>query len=281
MSPTQETVPPQPEIEPTSTAATETEASDSPGLLASLACTVSCPTGAFSTIYGHLGKTISELEKHAFALKEDNFDSRLAKLAGPLIARSILEMTCTALIGRFDPFRILMVRETQIQEDYVFTERNPIALNWQSDFHPEQAKGTGSIDLKAKIESMPRSLFGKYFERVLWLEAVERFIDLTPKEIRSDWIVELNRVEPAAFIPAMRTSVQQLYSSCSKGIHQEFVVSKSAYSEAINLKIQIGQALELMAKLSLVFNFSPHVLNSLSIEEAVESFRRLNERWES
>jgi hypothetical protein len=249
------------------------------GYLASLACIGECPEGAYSAIYQHLAQTLTLLEHQAIVVKSGTLDNDLAAMAGPFIARSIIEATCTALIGRFDPFRILMIREKQLLADYDYSERNSIAMNWNSDFHID-AKPSATIAADTRIEAIPRSLFGKYYEKALWIEAVERYAD-ADKTPRSDWMIELNRVVPGQFIPNMRQDVQRLYSRCSKAIHQEFVVKNADYSDQRFIVEQLGLALELMAKLSVVFGCSPHILHPKQQTEIFEDFQALNERWSS
>lgn len=241
-----------------------------------MACIDECPSGCYAEIYDHLAATLTSLEKQAFLLKEGAMDAEIAAMAGPFVARSIIEATCTALTGRFDPFRILMIREKQLLVDYDYSERSAIAMNWSSDFQPDK-KG-GSIDLETRIDNIPRSLFGKYYEKALWLEAVERFSD-APKTPRCDWMIELARTVPGEFIPRIRQEVQHLYSRCSKAIHQEFVIKNADYADPRFIKEQLGQALELMAKLSLIFNCSPHVIRPRQQAELFEVFQDLNGRW--
>ena len=247
------------------------------GSLATLACVGPCPPGYFSQIYEHLAQTLTLLEQQAFVVKNGALDQNLAALAGPFIARSIIEATCTALIGRFDPFRILMIREKQLLADYDYSERSSIAMNWNSDFHTD-ARNSGTVSTDSRIEAMPRSLFGKYYEKALWIEAMEKFAD-SDKTPRTDWMIELNRTIPGQFIPNMRQDVQRLYSRCSKAIHQEFVVKNADYGDPRFIVVQLGQALEQMAKLSVVFNCSPHVLHPRSRDEVFEIFQDLNDRW--
>jgi hypothetical protein len=268
------TIPPEPLQEPAGALAPTGGATP---ILAELACTSSCPSGAFAEIHTHLHQTLCGLERQAFALKSGSIPSELAAIAAPFVARSIIEATCTALIGRFDPFRLLIMREKQLLEDYDYSVRNPIAINWNTDFISDQ-KSAGTIDSQTRAENLPRSLFGKYYERVLWLEAMEKFGDHA-KTPRSDWLIELNKTAPEAFIPTMRTSVQQLYSRCSKAIHQEFVIKNADYGDTLFLNVQLGQSLEYAAKLSVIFNSSPHVLYPNAIDQSIELFQELNERW--
>jgi hypothetical protein len=88
--------------------------------------------------------------------------------------------------------------ERQLLSDYDYSEKSAIALNWNSDFNSEKRSG-GEIDLDTRIETLPRSLFGKYYERALWIEAFERFAD-AEKDARTDWLIEMTRVEAKQFI---------------------------------------------------------------------------------
>jgi hypothetical protein len=250
------------------------------GYLANLACGTTCPPGAFESVYSHLHRTLSDLERLAFSLKAEDFSSQLGLFSAPLVARSIFEAALTALIGRFDPLRILIVRESQLADDYNYAKKNELAINWQNDFQGEAPKGAqAGQEPRLKVENMPRALFGKYFERALWMEAMEKLSDAAKSEPQGEWLLEVTRTEPREFIPRMRTEVQNAYSSCSKGIHQEFVIKQSEYSSRDNLKSQVGQALELTAKLALAFNCSPHVLYPVDPGNAIAQMNSLDRKW--
>jgi hypothetical protein len=260
--------------------AADTNPEESEPHLAPLACGASCSAGAYQSIYSHLFSTLADLERLAFSLKDSSFDSDLASFAAPLVARSIFETALTALIGRFDPLRILIVRESQLADDYDFSKKNDLAINWQNDFHGEALRpASGGQEPKLKIDSMPRALLGKYYERSLWLEAVERLSDSARTSEQGEWLRQLLRFQPTEFIPRMRTEIQSVYSSCSKGIHQEFVVRQSEYSTRENLRLQVGQALELTSKLAAAFNCSPHVLYPIEPSRAIAHINSLDRKW--
>ncbi len=69
--------------------------------------------GHLASSLRHLGETVSTLEG---AIRSRRPRSRPAdRLVTPFLIRSLMEVSCTALIGRIDPFRLLTLRELQAQ----------------------------------------------------------------------------------------------------------------------------------------------------------------------
>src|SRR2546427_9259290 len=99
--------------------------------LSILVCGRTSPGPEFAEVMRHLRRSINYMLSQLLWLRRQN-DRRTAAL-GPFLGRSLLELTVTALLGRLDPFRLLVVREMQLQSDSDPGVRWSAAVQWAGD----------------------------------------------------------------------------------------------------------------------------------------------------
>jgi hypothetical protein len=131
---------------------------------AKLVCGVTSCGGSFSGITSHLSSSIKSVISEILKLPTESPD-RIA-LFGPFLGRSVLELTYTALLGRLDPFRLLVLREIQMQitagNATTLGERCQTAIQWSGDVRPmKDGEGQDLWSSSKTMDKMNRSLFGK------------------------------------------------------------------------------------------------------------------------
>lgn len=166
---------------------------------AKLVCGTAGQAGSFGGITCHLLSSVKAVLSEICKLPTES-PERIA-LFGPFWGRSVLELTYTALIGRLDPFRLLVLREIQMQQtagDAVgLGERCFSAFQWTGDVRPTKDAENQDLWSPSKtMEKMSRSLFGKYYERVYWVPAFTAVIDSLTDAQQGAWFDELRKISP-------------------------------------------------------------------------------------
>lgn len=95
--------------------------------LATLICGTSSAEGTPAEVHSHLASVLDRLVVRAKALKTAAEPIELA-LFGPFLGRATIEVGMTAILTRFDPFRVLAIRQSQLAADYDTKIRNPTRL---------------------------------------------------------------------------------------------------------------------------------------------------------
>lgn len=193
-------------------------------------------------------------------------------LFGPFLTRSILEVACTALLARFDPFRILTLAQLQSTANYEVGKRLTAAIQWQGDVVSEVKSDRWKAELKP--EQMSRALLGDYAETISWRPAFERFLDLASGRSHPR-VAELQARSLDEFLPRIRALAQKTYSAASKGVHHEFVLPLASYYDVATLRDLFDDAVRVVTDLSVVANCCAHIVFPLSPSEAMNRFEEL------
>jgi hypothetical protein len=127
--------------------------------------------GDFGDITDHLASGVKGLVLEAQRLPNETAE-RIA-LFGPFVGRSFLELALTALVGRLDPFRLLVLRKMQMTglagTAPLIGERFQAAIQWTGDIRA--SKDPEPNDMWAHTRSMEkfsRTLFGKHYEELFF-----------------------------------------------------------------------------------------------------------------
>ncbi len=196
-------------------------------------------------------------------------------LFGPYLARSILEVTCTALIARSDPFRILTLRQVQSHSAYEPGARNASSIQWIGDILAKE-RVTDPWSAAKRTDQMTRALLGDYQEVVLWKPAFTNFLDaVNERTTQGTWTRDLQNIAPENFAAWARQQAATAYSSASKGIHQEFVIRTTSYYDDATLRNLIESAMMVASTLAVVFNFSSHPVLPLEKQQALDIFESM------
>jgi hypothetical protein len=246
---------------------------DQQDALAKLVCgQVPQGSSTLSQTLGHLSTTLTSLVREL----PEPFGTRseARPLFVPVLVRGILEVTCTALIARTDPFRILALREIQRSPSYTPDRRVACAIQWQGDIVTDKAS---AWDPEMKPEKLARALLGDHQDQVLWRPAFELFLDaLNERGALGRWSQELQGMAPESFIPWVRGQAQRIYTAASKGIHHESLLPFSAYNDESSIPVMIETLMKTVAALSVVANFCEHLSfpvppdDALAIHEALQ-----------
>lgn len=247
-----------------------------PKELVRLLCGETPSTSEYASIFQHIGATLDDLLAHYKRLLDRNDEVEIG-LFGPFVGRSILELCASALVGRFDPFRILVLREMQLQPDYDVGERNKAAIQWAGDVVAEKVSTLWKAD--RAVASMSRALLGDYYDTIFWQRAFTRLLDSTADDRGGDWMAMLKRLKPEQFIPSFRTRFDTTFSSCSKGIHHELVIPRETFYDLATVKTLVGTAIMGASCLGLTANSIDHIPFALSKEDALACFEAIQE-WE-
>jgi hypothetical protein len=220
-----------------------------------------------------LGKVINHISESggkAFSTLSNVYKSTDEKMEvyAPYLTRLILEITTTAVIGRLDPFRLLVLAEVQKSASHEIGKPNTTSMRWQGDV---LANDNVKWSQDLKLENYPRALLGDCWDKFAWQHAVEEFIDAA-SEIgeKTAWIDKICAFEPNRFVPQLRTNFANLYSSLSKGIHLEFVLPPQEKFDLSTLSVIIEDVIFWSATILTLSNFIDHAAYKLDPIRAME-----------
>lgn len=229
--------------------------------------------GHIGEITTHLANTLDLLLTRSKSLRDQGPDADLSTF-GPFLGRATLEVALTAVTARFDPYRILAIRKSQLSTSYEPDIRNPMAFNWAVDVQgidksKEWEKRPGLSDLQ-------RALLCRHFNDLFWEEAFARMMDDVPFHRGDNWMRKLKRVDPDGFWNYMRAIADKLYSELSKGIHHEFVIPIAVKFDRITVEDLLGRTWELIGALGITTSYSPAV-KPLKGNSAIDLFEEAQE----
>jgi hypothetical protein len=218
----------------------------------------------------HLAETLDTLLTRTIELK-NNGDAIDLALFGPLLGRATVEVSLTAITARFDPFRILAIRKSQMASAYDPKSRNPLAFNWSSDVQGEEKPK--DWEQRPALKDVQRALLCKHFNDIFWQEAFTFLLDAVPVNRGHQWMGPLKKLDPEGFTTNMRTKADRTYSELSKGIHYEFVVPAIYQFDRATVSNLLESCWELVGALGLTACFSPAV-QPLAGLDPIESYEQ-------
>ena len=222
----------------------------------------------------HFAETVCLLEPH---LKKKPKKRRpLDRLVAPFVIRSMVEIACTSIIARLDPFRILTIAKIQSQTSYDVSQKVASALKWQGDIVAEKVNNLW--EASRRTEDMTRALLGDYQDEIFWQPAFYRLLDYLQQSgnsISGPWLSELINIEPSSLVPRFRGIATKIYSAASKGVHHEFVLSISAYYDDATLDQLSHDVIKLISTMGLIASFAENSVYGLKEAQAVSYYKAL------
>lgn len=199
-------------------------------------------------------------------------DDKRVSMLGPFLGRSLLELSTTALVGRMDPLRLLVVRQIQSQPDYNTAARWKASMQWQGDVLAGKAVKDLWTDA-VQYDGVSKALLGDYYDHLLWRPAFQRLFASSPTG--GSWLAGLAGISAESFVPRKRDEITRLYSSLSKGIHHEFVMPPGALYDRTTVVDLIQRSVHVVSDIAVTSHFVPHCQFGLAGAEAVDAFNRV------
>ncbi|WP_438499996.1 hypothetical protein [Pantoea ananatis] len=219
-----------------------------------------------SEILKHLKSVLVNVLEEIEAIGAES-DSRIA-LYGPFLARTLLEVGVTALIGRLDPTRLLVVKRTQQHGDYSTEKPWNSAIRWQGDVIDSPVDKLWPVDKKYK--DIPKALFGDYYFDLYWHKALKKISD---SDITGGvWLAGIKGMDISEFSGRRKSAVSRLYSQSSKGVHSEFVIPPGSLYDKPTIKNIASEIIQILSELGLLLNQLPHIAYRIEITEAIGLF---------
>lgn len=222
-----------------------------------------------------LGKTLGYVSKSAGETLDNLISLRAKKdksellIYGAFLGRLLIEATTTAVIGRLDPFRLLILQQLQSSDGYDVGEPQKLSINWQEDVL--LSDGSKS-DSKRPLSSYSRAILGDSWEKIAWKPAFNNFLDAFAEKSETDWSAKVTNYEAHTFLPRVRQEFKKLYSTFSKGIHLEFVCPPQDKFDVDTLETALDDAIFYSVLLGSAVNFVDHAAYQLQPSETVEHF---------
>ncbi len=231
--------------------------------------------GELSQILEQLGKTIDDFAPRCFKFISENDPQDMTTFA-PYCGRTILETAANILIGRLDPFRVLLIKRYQEQANYDPAIRHKIAIQWTGDVLSIDKKPP-SLD-KISYDKINRALLTDYTAKIYWTPALEKLRDETEHENESEWLNELKEITSTGIVTHFRTEADKLYSSLSKGIHHEFVIPQSAIYDNNTIKELLLSTIALVSKMALVSHYIPTIAARMNdSQKLLDYFKKIEQ----
>lgn len=223
-------------------------------------------------VLSHLSASIDNVVQELVNL--ESLGPNQISLFAPFLGRSILELGCTALIARLDPFRVLLLREYQKQPDYKIDKPNKSSIRWQGDVLAEKVTNIWS---DKSMQNPTRALLGDYYKILIWSANFDKLLDATEDVSGDEWIEDLRKKDFNRFYNETLNELPNLYSELSKGIHHELVIPLSSTFDRETAKQRIKESVRHIATLGLFVSVVSHALNKLNIQEAIAVYREIQE----
>jgi hypothetical protein len=231
--------------------------------------------GSINEILNHLSTSIDNVvEEFVALLTQEPPNSDQISLFAPFLGRSILELGCTAMIARLDPFRVLVIREYQNQHDYSKDKPNKSSIRWQGDVLADKV-----ADLWAdkSLQNPTRALLGDYYKKLIWFPNFNKLKDSIADVSGDEWIAALRMKEFEQFYNETLQDFSSLYSELSKGIHHELVIPLSSALDLPTTRHLMEKTVRNISTLGLFVNVVSHTFNKLNMSDAIAAYREIQE----
>ncbi|MBR3771557.1 MAG: hypothetical protein IKL07_04755 [Clostridium sp.] len=215
-----------------------------------------------------------------FTEKILNFDwcSSETPLEITFYARNILESALTALVGRFDPFRLITIYKVQSSENYNIGKKMLSALQWSGDIIADSNQNA-VWNPDFKVEKYDRAILGNYCGEIIWKPAFISLFDyLDDREISSTWIQEILDVDETSNFERCKSDARKLFSSFSKGVHSEDLVNNAPIFDIVTVKGLVRDLFRLCSTLGLISHFIGYLVPNIQVEQAMQIFQEMEER---
>lgn len=227
-------------------------------------------------IMGTLGTRINTLLNK---IAEYDWEKEESPIEVLFYARNILESSLTALVGRFDPFRLIMVYKVQSSTDYDIGKRSKSAVEWGVDIIAKQPVSKLNWDPEFGKEKFDRALLGDYCGDIIWKPAFTALFDyLENQEIPSIWIEDILSKDDNGNFQSCKSEARELFSAFSKGVHSESLVDETTILDETTVKDLVRRLLKLCSTLGLISHFIGYLVPNTSIENAMTIFLNMEEK---
>lgn len=229
------------------------------------------PECELSQISKHLRNVIETVLSELDWLSEQS--AARITLYGPFLVRTLLEVGVTSLIGRIDPTRLLIVKRTQQHGEYSTKQPWNSAIRWQGDVLDENVSELWTP--KKQYKDMTKALFGAYYIDLYWNLALKKVADC--ESTGGSWLAEIKGISIEEFSNRRRTTISNLYSESSKGVHSEFVIPPGSLYDKLTISNLVSKIIQTLSELGLLINFLPHIAYRLDTNYAIELFNGIEE----
>ena len=230
-----------------------------------------------NTTLDHLGGSIDRFAEKAVEYLNAPF-SKEAESFGAFCARVTLENACAALVGRFDPFRMLYLTEFQARGGFEYGKPSSSGFKWTGDVLAQDNPPRDLWSSDHDIAKISRALFSSYVDHVYWKPAVEKALDYI-SDHGGEGLSELQAMDPVTFTPETKGRCASLYSKLSKGVHWDFFVSSVVMDEG-TLKDAIRDCFIQVSNMAFVSHFVPTAYRSLDPAEALTAYSQFRKAFQ-
>lgn len=249
--------------------------------LAYLACGEYSQRHSIKRIFDNLSRTITNIENNIHSLP--SLDDNVVSILGPYYGRSLLETICIVFIGRIDPFKLMVLEN--IQKNYTVEDlntRSSTSINWAGDvfedFKQKRPTKDSMWNPTTKYESVSRALFDIYYETLFWIPAYTKLLDTTESRALNYY---KSNIPPDTFMLFIRQRISGLYSTLSKGVHNELIIDSQIFYDRGTVIERLKEVLDICSILALTCHNIDCVSGHHELPIAVEFFERIYERREN
>lgn len=159
-------------------------------------------------MYKVLFNKISSMETRLYNLVSSGTEEDLTVL-GPYFARNILETTCSILIGRIDPYRLIYVQKVQSLE-FSINSKSKSAISWAGDVFGKDKNSKNKLwDSEKEYNSDGRAMLSLQYGEIYWNPAYKKLIDDT------DYLTDASLENYRMRIESPENFIKYLRSECS------------------------------------------------------------------
>lgn len=224
-------------------------------------------------VLSHLSTSIDNVVEELMRL--ESLSPNQISLFAPFLGRSILELGCTAIIARLDPFRVLVLRKYQQQPTYQINKPNKSSIRWQGDILADTAVNDPWSD--KSLQNPTRALLGDYYKIIIWEDNFDKLLDAIEDVSGDRWISDLKRKSFLQFYNETLNDFSNVYSALSKGIHHEFVIPLSSTFDLETIRLLVEKTIRNVATLGLFVSVVDHTFNKLDVSTAISTYKKIQE----
>ncbi|MGN5081570.1 hypothetical protein ACTG2F_01200 [Aeromonas sp. 31P] len=140
----------------------------------------------------------TSLEKILIEIRElPSLNDDKIGLYGPYLGRALLELSITALLGRLDPFKILLMKGVQEQNDYDLGKPHSSAIRWQGDVLD---KAVPNLWDEKALKEPTRAILGAYQIELAMINSAKKIVDTGSEESIGEWYTEISNTDSTGLV---------------------------------------------------------------------------------